>query len=235
VEVAVSVIVIPLVMGLLAWLVLCLAASYYPAAWGLWRGATRRTWRRDALVVAILSIAAGAGLARLDALLANLFHAYAPIKDDLFPATFNTLSPALGTFLPSLVRSLVYAALAGLAIFVVRLGWKLRAWWLWLGLALVLVSLGPARAHSLAAFGVGWVMNFLPLLVAVAVVGFFFRDNILAYLMVLFCMQVAEPLVDLFAQKNIFFLQNGVALALLAGAVLVWMLWSSGGAEEAKG
>ena len=64
VEIAVSVIVIPLVMGLLAWLVLGLAASYYPAAWGLWRGPARRTWRRDAFVAAILSIAAGAGLAK---------------------------------------------------------------------------------------------------------------------------------------------------------------------------
>ncbi len=184
-------------------------------------------WRRDALVALVLSLAAGAGLARVDALLTSVFHAYAPIKDELFPATFSTPWPAAGFFLSSLTRTLMYAAVVGLVIFIIRAGWKLRAWWLWLGLVLVLVSLGPTHAHSLAAFGVGWVMDLLPFLVAAVVVGFFLRDNILAYVMVLFCAQVAEPLMDLFSQRNSFFLQNGVALALLAGAVLVWMLWSS--------
>ena len=61
--------------------------------------------------------------------------------------------------------------------------------------------------------------------------AYFLRDNILAYLMVLFCLQVAEPLVDLFTQSNKFFLHNGVALALLSGAVLVWMLWTNGRSE----
>ena len=77
-------------------------------------------------------------------------------------------------------------------------------------------------------------MDFLPLLVAAVVVGFFLRDNILAYLMVLFCTQAAEPLMDLFTQPNTFFLQNGVALALLTAAVLGWMLWSSGAVERSK-
>ena len=61
---------------------------------------------------------------------------------------------------------------------------------------------------------------------AALVVGFFLRDNILAYVMVLFSVQAAEALIDLFSQPSMFFLHNGVALALLAGAVLAWMLWS---------
>jgi len=36
----------------------------------------------------------------------------------------------------------------------------------------------------------------------------------------------------LFSQKNAFFFENGVVLALLAGIVLAWMVWSSG--ETAK-
>ena len=231
---AVGVIVVPLVEGLVAWLLIGSAASFYPDAWKLFSGPARRVWRRDALVALVLSLAAGAGLARIDALLTRVFHAYAPIKDELFSATLSTRWPAVGFFCSSLSRTLIYAAVAGLVIFIVRAGWRLRAWWLWAGLALVLVSLGPTHAHSLAAFGVGWVMNLLPLLVAVVVVGFFLRGNILAYLMVIFCTQVTEPLIDLFSQRNTFFLQNGVALALLAGAVLVWMLWSSGEVEGAK-
>jgi hypothetical protein len=233
-EVAISVTVVPLLEGLFAWLLIGSAASLYPDAWKLLSGTARRVWRRDALVALVLSFAAGAGMARVDALLTSLFHAYVPIKNDLFPETFSTPWPAAGFFISSLTRPLMYAALLGLAIFIVRAGWKLRAWWLWLGLLLVLVSLGPSHAHSLAAFGAGWVMSLLPLLVAAVVVGFFLRHNILAYVMVLFAAQVAEPLVDLFSQGNTFFLQNGVALALLATAVLVWMLWSSGGVEETR-
>ena len=108
----------------------------------------------------------------------------------------------------------------------------MRAWWLWLGLALVLVSLGPSHAHSLAEFGVGWLLAFLPLMVAACVVGLFLRENILAYLMVLFFTHVAEPLIDSFSQAHSFFRLNGVALAMLAGAVMVWMLWTPNSIEE---
>lgn len=232
--IAVSVTVVPLAEGLLAWLLMGSAASLYPDAWKLFSGAARRVWRRDALVALVLSLAAGAGLARADALLTSVFHAHAPIKDELFPAAFSTLWPAAAYFLSSLIWTLLSAAVIALIIYIIRAGWRMRAWWLWVGLAMVLVSLGPTHAHSLADFGVGWVMSFLPLLVAALVVRFFLRDNILAYLMVLFCTQVAEPLVELFSQKNAFFLQNGVALALLAAAVLVWMLWSSGGGEGTR-
>ncbi len=233
-ELVVSVIVVPLLAGLLAWLLIGSVASLYPDVWKLSSGAARRVWRRDALVALVLSLAAGAGLARVNALLISVFHAHAPIKDELFSAAFSTLWPAAGFFLSSLTRTMMFGAVVALLIFIIRVGWRMRAWWLWLGLALVLVTLGPTHAHSLAAFGIGWVMELLPLLVAAVVVCFFFRDNILAYVMVLFCAQVAEPLVDLFSQKNAFFLQNGAALALLSVAVLVWMLWASRGAEGAK-
>ena len=228
---AVSVIVVPLVEGLFAWLLIGSAVSYYPDAWKVFRGAARRVWRRDTLAALILSLAAAAGLARADALLTSRFHAYAPINDELFSGAFNTQWPAAGFFFSALTRTLLLAAVVGLVILVVREGWRRRAWWLWAILALVLVSLGPTHAHSFAAFGVGWVMGLLPLLVSALVVGFFLRDNILAYLMVLFCTQLLEPLITLFTQANPFFLRNGVALALASGVVLAWMLWSSGGVE----
>jgi len=234
-QVAVSVIVIPLVMGLFAWLVVGLAASFYPDAWKLFRRSARRVWRRDALVVVILSLAAGAGLGRLDALMATVFHAYAPIMVELFPSAFNTTWPTLGLLLPGLIWSLIYAALVGLVIFVVRMGWNLRAGWLWAGVALMLVSLGPARAHSLAAYAVGWVENFLPLVVAVGLIALFLRNNILGYVAVSFCTQLAGPLVVSFWQPNAFFRWNGVALGLLGVLVLIWMLGITGGTEGTAG
>jgi membrane protease YdiL (CAAX protease family) len=230
-QVAVSVIVVPILEGLLAWLLIGSVGGLYPGAWKVLRSTARRVWRRDAVVALVLSLAAAAGLARVEALLTSALHAYAPINDDLFPVVFSTHWPAAGFFLSHLTRTLLYAALAGFAIFVIRTGWKRRSWWLWVGLALVLVSLGPTHAHSLAEFGTGWVMEILPLLVAALVVGFFLRDNILAYVMVLFSVQAAEALINLFTQPNMFFLQNGVALALLVAVVFAWMLWTSGGME----
>jgi membrane protease YdiL (CAAX protease family) len=232
-QVGVGMIVVPLGEGLLAWLLIGSAFSFYPDAWKLARASARGIWRRDALVALLLSLAAGLGLARLGAILTGVFHAYAPIKDELFPVTFSTQLPAAAVFLSSLSRTLMYAALIGLLVYIIRAGWKHRAWWLWAGMALVCVSLGPSRVHSLAAFGVGWVMNLIPVVVAVAIVILFLRDNLLAYVAVLFVAQAAEPIVELFSQPNRFFFQNGAILALLAGVVLGWLMWSKGGVEGA--
>ncbi len=230
--VGVSLTVLPLLEGLFVWLLVGCAAALYPDVWKIFRAPARRVWRRDAVVALVLSLAAGAGLSQFDAILTRVFHAYAPIKDELFSVTFSTLWPSAGLFLSSLTRTLIYATVLGLTIYIVRASWKLRAWWLWPALALVLVALGPPRAHSLAAYGVGWAMAFVPLAVAALLIGFFFRNNILAYLLAIFGSQVAAGLMDLFSQHNRFYLQNGVALALLAGLVLAWALWPAD--EKAK-
>ena len=182
--------------------------------------------------LAALSLAAAAGLARLEALLVGVFHAHAPLRDELFSATLSTSWPAAEYFLSALTRTLVFGGLIALGVRILRDGWKQRVWWLWVGGALVLVALGPGHAHSLATFGVGWVMSFIPFLAAALVAGFFLRNNILAYVLVLFCTQVAEPLLTLLAQPNDFFLKNGVALALASAVLLAWLLWPGGGVEE---
>jgi len=74
---------------------------------------------------------------------------------------------------------------------------------------------------------VGWTMNFVPVLVAVVLVALFFRDNVLAYPLAIFGMHIAGGLMDLFAQHHRFYRQNGLALTLLAGIVLVWALRST--------
>jgi membrane protease YdiL (CAAX protease family) len=233
-QLAVGIVVVPLLEGLFAWLLIGSAISLYPDAWKVLSGAARRVWRRDALVALVVSLAAAAALSRIDAVLTDVFHAYVSFDDELFPQSFGTLWPAAGMFLSILTRTLLGAAVVGLAIFIVRAGWRLRAWWLWLGLLLTLVSLGPTNAHSLAEFGAGWIMSLLPLMVTALVVGLFLRNNVLAYLVVLFGIQSARSLITLFSQPNKYFLQNGTALALLVGIVLVWMLWTSGGVEDTK-
>jgi membrane protease YdiL (CAAX protease family) len=221
---AVGLVVVPLLAGLLCWLLVGLAASLYPEAWQLMRGCTRRMWRRDAVVCIVLALAAGAGLNKLAALFASRFHAFAPVDIGVFPALFNAALPGAGVFLQALEGSVVFICGLGLAIYIIRFGWTNRAWWLWAGILLALVGLGPASAHSVREFFSGWVMNFVPLAVAAAIVFGFFRNNLLAYLGAAFCLEVAQPLVSLLSQQAAFYRSNGLLLAVLAFLFLVWLL-----------
>jgi hypothetical protein len=223
---AASLLITPLVVGLGGWIMAGLAISIYPHIWQIFRAPARRVWSRDAIIAIVVSLATGAGLSRLGALVADHFHAYAPISVSLVPDMMNTLSPGAGIFLRSLLLTVFYTALAALAIYAVRLGMARRPWWLWTGALLVLVHLGPAQAHSIPEFAVGWAIKFVALVVAIAIVVLFFRDNVLAYVGAAFCSQVAEPLVQLFSQPPPAYRWNGLALAVSTGIVLVWMLFT---------
>jgi hypothetical protein len=229
--IAVSVAVVPLLAGLLCWLLVGLAVSLYPEAWQLLRGSSRRVWRRDAAVSIALVLAAGAGLNKLAALFASRFHVFAPVDIGIFPDMFNAALPGAGFFLRALMESVVFIGGLGLAIYVIRLGWTKGAWWLWVGILLGLVGLGPAGAHSVREFFAGWVMSFVPLAIAVAIVFWFFGNNLLAYLGAVFCLLVAEPLVSLLSQQAAFYRSNGLLLAVLVFLFLVWLLLVGGGSE----
>jgi membrane protease YdiL (CAAX protease family) len=219
----VSLIVVPLLAGLLCWLLVGLAASLFPQAWQLLRGSARRLWRRDAVVCIVLALAVQAGLDKLGALFTNRFHAFAPVDTEVFSAMFNAASPGVGFFLHGLGFSIVDICGLGLAIYVIRLAWTRRAWWLWAGILLALVGLGPAGAHSLREFFAGWVMSFVPLAVGAAIVFWFFRNNLLAYLSAAFCLEVAQPLLLSLSQQAGVYRWNGLLLAVLAFLVLAWL------------
>jgi hypothetical protein len=231
--VAVGLVVVPLLAGLLCWLLVGLAASLYPEAWNLLKSSSRRVWRRDAAVCMVLVLAAGAGLNKLAALFASRFHAFAPVGIGVFPDLFNAALPGGGFFLRALMESVVFICGLGLAIFVIRFGWTKRSWWLWPGILLGLVGLGPAGAHSVREFLAGWVVSFVPLAVGAAIVFWFFRNNLLAYLGAAFCLQAAQPLVSLLSQQAAFFRSNGLLLAVLAFLFLVWV-FPVGGESEAR-
>jgi membrane protease YdiL (CAAX protease family) len=221
---AVSLVVVPLLAGLVCWLLVGLAASLYPEAWQLLRSGARRLWRRDAAVCMVLVLAAGAALNKLGALFVSRFHAFGPVDTEVFSGMFNVAFPGVGFFLRALGWSIVYLSALGIAIYVIRLGWTKRAWWLWVGILLGLVALGPAGAHSLREFFAGWVMSFVPLAVGAAIVFWFFRNNLLAYLGAAFCLQVAQPLLSLLSQHAAFYRSNGLQLAVLAFLFLGWLL-----------
>jgi hypothetical protein len=214
----------PFLGGLVGWLLIGLATSLYPEAWRIFRGAARRLWRRDAAIAIVVSLAAAAALSQIGALITGRFHAYAPVGVGLVPDLFDASWPGIGFLLRGLLYGLFVPAMAAVLIYLFRLGWTRRAWWLWVGGFLVLASLGPPLAHSAPEFFVGWALNLVGLVATIGMVAAFYRDNVLAYVGAAFCLPLARPLAELMWQPAAFFRWNGLILAVLALAVLGWTL-----------
>lgn len=228
ITVGVSLLVSPLLMGLLSWLVVALATSLYPDAWGLFQGAVRKVWRRDALVVVFISLAAAAGIAHINAAISDHFHVFAPVSFGIFPSLMDTTAPGVAELLHVLIFTVLYVCLVGVLIYLARMGWSRKAWWIWPIALLFVASLGPAGAHSIREYAAGWVMSALPLAAAVLIAAAFCRSNILAYLAAFFCIQVASPLIQLLSQPSLLFRWNGVFLLVLSLSVLAWLLVPGG-------
>jgi len=220
--------VLSLLAGSLCWLLVGLAASLFPAAWQLFNSTPRRLWRRDAMICTVLALAAGAGLNKLGELFASRFHAFAPVATAVSPEMFNGVLPGAGFFLVGLAWSIVTLSGLAVVIYVIRLGWTKHAYWLWPGILLLLVALGPADAHSAREFFAGWAMNFVPLAVGAPIVFFFFRENILAYFGAAFCLNVGQTLVSLLSQQTAFSRYNGLLLAVLSLLFLAWLFMAGG-------
>jgi membrane protease YdiL (CAAX protease family) len=221
---SVSLIVGPLFLGLLGWLLVALATSLYGEAWQIFRGRARAVWRHDAVVAVLVGLVAGAALVRFDTFFSDHFHKYAPVQIGIFPSLADATYPGVAMFLHALFFSVLYAGGVALVVYALRRGWEKKAWWLWAGLLLVLVSLGPAGAHSLREYFAGWVLSFVPLAAASALIWAFFRSNILAYITAAFCLEVAAPVVYLLSQPAAFFKVNGAVLILLTVALVGWLL-----------
>ena len=225
--IVVSYLVVTLAVALVGWVLVAFATSLYPEAWRMFSGAARHVWARDALVALAVALALSAAIDNLGALVFSHFHAYASLGGEILNSSLATTFPGGGF----LLRGFSYAvfstaALAGL-VRLITLGWEKKSPWLWLGLALVVVSLGPASAHSWPEFLVSWSLGFVQLLAAFVIVSFFLRDNIAAYLAVAFALPLVDPLLDLFSSAAPFYRWNGVALAAMGAIVLAWLLpWS---------
>lgn len=222
-EIGVSFLVVVIGGGALLWLMAALATSLYPQSWQVLHGASRRIWRRDAILALVVALAVASGLDRLLGRLASHFHAYLPVSFSGHSAMLDAWSPGFGVFFRAVFFGVAGAAALGIVIYGVCLGWRRRAWWFWLGVALVLVALGPMGAHSYAQFALGWLNRFIPLAAAVAILALFFRDNPLAYVATAFCSVAAGPLFDLCSQPAVFYRRNGALLALLGAVALIWM------------
>jgi hypothetical protein len=233
-SIAGGVLVFILLIGLASWLAITLATSFYPDAWRIFRGPDRRIWRRDALVAIALGLAVGAGMGRLGALYASHFHAYLPTGGSPVPAGFNAYLPGGAVFLSAILTVILGACGLASAIYIVRLALSRRAWWLWLGGVMLLVSLGSVGAHTWREYAAIWVAQFVPAAVFVAILAIWFRNNILAYVGALFAATISNPLVGMLGEPQAFLRMNGIALAVAALFVFLW-LFTGGKSEPARG
>ncbi|MGH9375908.1 MAG: CPBP family glutamic-type intramembrane protease [Terriglobia bacterium] len=218
--------------GLCLWLVIGLAASLYPEAWQALQGNARRIWRRDAVIALAVSIAVSAGIEKLLALVADHAHAFGTSSFPSPPQGLDAFLPGIGAFVRGLVYAAAASAVLGVLIYGVSHGWRRRSRWLWLGGVFLLVALGPPGAHSLAQWGAVWLLRFIPLVAAVALIALFFRDNPLAYVLAAFVSAVAGPLVELFSQPARFFHWNGLLLGALTAVVIIWLLFAPGSRSQ---
>ena len=222
--IVVGYVVVVLVVALLAWVTAAFAIGLYPDSWRLLRSAARRVWSRDAALAVALTLAVGAGLGNLSALLFNHFHAYASAGGDVLNPALDTAFPAASFLLHGISSAILSTAGLAVLICLVMQGWRERAWWLWLGLALLIVSAGPSDAHSVGEFLTGSVVSLAGLLAACGLLAFFLRDNVAAYLAVAFAAPLAEPLVELLRSPVPFYRWNGVALTVAVAVILAWLL-----------
>ncbi|MBI1982620.1 MAG: CPBP family intramembrane metalloprotease, partial [Acidobacteria bacterium] len=231
--IGVGMLVVPLLGAMLAWLLVGLATSLYPDVWRLFRGSARRVWRRDAAVAIFVSLAALAALSRLDDFAASRFHAFAPVSIEFVPELFDASWPAAGFLLRGLLYCLFIPTLAGIVIYLARWSLNRRPWWMWVVAALLLVSLGSSRSHSVPEFAVTWVQGFVSLVVVVDIIAAFFRDNVLAYVGAALTYPIVEPLVSLLSQPAPFLKLNGLLLAV-GGLVFFALLMLAGATTESS-
>jgi hypothetical protein len=218
----------PIGAALGIWLLVAFATSLYPDCWRVFQGQARRTWRRDAALAVAVYLATSFAVGRLSSILFSRFHALAPVRIDINPDLLGSLLPGAGFLIRGLMYALLLAASAVVAIYLVEMGVKRRAWWFYFGAALLLVSLGPAGAHSAAEFFVSWSANALKLLATIGIVAIFFRNNPVAYLGAGFCATVVAPMISMLDQPASSYVWNGVLLGVLGLAVLAWLLWGVG-------
>jgi membrane protease YdiL (CAAX protease family) len=223
-QVATSYVFLGLAIGGLLWLVIGLATSLYPVAWQIFRPFSRAVWRRDAAIALAVSLAVGSGLSKLLGLLRDHFHRFVSPGLPGVGQLFDARSPAFGGILHAFIYCVAGSAVLGIAIYGVVAGWRRQAGWFWAGGALFLIALGPDDAHSLAEYGAEWIIHFIPVLAAIMIVVFFFRNNPLAYITAGFGSTAASSAANLLSQPASFYMWNGVLLCGLTVIVLLGLL-----------
>jgi membrane protease YdiL (CAAX protease family) len=234
-QTGISFLLVPILSGLGVWILVALALSLFPEAQAVLRRSAGSIWRRDAAVAVILGLAMVVAFDRLGALLTSLVPTYFSPQIDLGGGYLNTWSPALDALFSAVVGAVVATATVGLAIAIFQSGWYRRPWWFWVALLLLLITLGPAQAHSLEEFVAVWLYHVVSFAVTILIMVVFFRNNVIAYLATIFCLLVARPIEDLLSQGVKVYQLNGLLLGGLSLVILGWLLLDRTSAEAGRG
>jgi hypothetical protein len=208
--------------GLGGWLVLGFVASLYPESREIFNPSARRLWRRDAAIGVALAAAAIAAAARIDALITQALHVFAPADVDFSPNSLDVYAPGLSVFSTGLLGALAIMAAVAVFVYLVRSGRNTA--WIWAGGVALLIVLGPVNAQSAGEFATGWLLRFVPVALAVFVIAVFFRDNVAAYAGAALVAAMLNPTVAFFTQHAAFYKWNGILVVALLIPVLGWLL-----------
>jgi membrane protease YdiL (CAAX protease family) len=233
-QTSVGLVVVPILSGLGVWLLVALALSFFPHAEYVLRRSRTAVWRKDAAVAIVLSLALAAALNNISIILTSQLPKFFLPKIDLAPGYLETWSPAVAVLFSAISSSVLAVAALGVLTAILRSGWSRRNWWLWAGCLLFLITLGPANAHSVRQFVFVWTDGAASLALAIWVMTSFFRDNVLAYLSSIFCILIAQPIVELLSQDAGTYQRNGLVLAILSVAILGWLLLPAKSASQVR-
>ena len=217
-------VLLPILASLGSWLLVAFALSLFPEGQRLLRRSATCAWRRDAALAVVLTLALKFAFDNLHALLTSRLPTYFVPEINLVPEHLETWSPALAFLFSAILGSVLATAAVAVVIAVFRSGWSRRAWWLWAALLLLIVSLGPAHAHSVREFLAVWIYETVSLAIFIWIIAAFYRDNPLAYLAAIFADLVLGPVVQLLSQAAGLYRWNGLLLGILSLAILGWLL-----------
>jgi hypothetical protein len=187
---------------------------------GAFGRAARRACGADAALAALLAVGLGAMVQRCDALLENLFHAYATVEVAA-PTQIVSLSPLLST-LAGAVGS-IPTLLAGLAVAVYLIG-RVRARWMLIPIAvLAAMAMAPGAARTPAELAFSAALAVLPFVAIIVFVEFFARDNWVAYALAALAYGLQGGAARLLAEPNSALQLQAWLLIAILGMALAWV------------
>jgi hypothetical protein len=180
--------------------------------------ANRRKLGRDALMSAVVGVAAFLFMAHFRAFLASRFHAYSS-PDLSAPASFAALAPALNEISSAVSSWLMWSVTIAFISFV-AFKYVKRPWLI--GLATLVATAGFAEGHTVGEF----LLQYSAALVTVALYGAillgFFRRNYFAYGLWIWSVMLGNGAHQLASQPaSSFQIQGWIAAAFLL-LTLVW-------------
>ena len=196
-----------------------LLTTFYPEGIAALRPGNRRIMGPDAVMAVLAAVGFGLLAVRLQALLADRFHAQALFaigSPDLIVSAAPALA-AVAAAARSLLMNAALLALIGLFVYQVK-----KRWLLWAAAAAALFVNLPTEIRTPGEFLLQYGAALLPASCALAFCLLFGRRNYLAYALVLWMMALRGPLTLLLGSQSPALQTQGWIVAAVLAATMVW-------------